>query len=68
MKYSKLMSVRMEEDFRRKIKAEAALRGMSMAELIREAVEEWLENHPIEKEKEWEYGNGFKSFEKARRK
>ena len=46
MKYSKLMSVRMEEDFRRKIKAEAALRGMSMAELIREAVEEWIKNHP----------------------
>lgn len=52
MKYSKLMSVRMEEDFRRKIKAEAALRGMSMAELVRQAVEEWLSNHPIEKEKE----------------
>jgi len=56
MKYSKLMSVRMEEDFRRKIKAEAALRGISMAELIRQAVEEWLENHP-RTEKEWTYGS-----------
>jgi len=56
MKYNKLMSVRMEEDFRRKIKAEAALRGISMAELIRQAVEEWLENHPRTEKESWKNG------------
>lgn len=44
---SKLL-IRVPEDWRRRIKAEAALRGITVSWLIRTAVDEWLANHPRE--------------------
>jgi predicted DNA binding CopG/RHH family protein len=39
------MTIRVPEAWHRKVKSEAALRGMSLSQLIRTAVDEWLEKN-----------------------
>jgi len=41
------MTIRAEESWHRKIKVEAAMRGITVSWLVRTAVDEWLERNPI---------------------
>lgn len=50
---SKLL-IRVPEDWRRQVKAEAALRGITISQLIRTAVDEYLKQHPREEAKHGE--------------
>lgn len=45
------MVIRVTEDWHRKVKAEAALRGMTISNLIRQAVDDWLKRNPLELDK-----------------
>ncbi|MEW6771862.1 MAG: plasmid partition protein ParG [Bacillota bacterium] len=40
------LSVRVNPEWHRRVKAEAALRGITLAEMVRKAVDEWLERNP----------------------
>lgn len=41
------MTIRVPEAWHRRIKAEAAFRGLSVSKMIRTAVDEWLKNNPV---------------------
>jgi len=44
------MAIRVPLDWHRRVKAEAALRGMTVSRIVRVAVDEWLASHPREEE------------------
>lgn len=50
------MAIRVPEDWHRQIKAEAALRGITVSWLIRVSVDEYLARHP--REEAGEHGEG----------
>ena len=41
------MTIRVPEAWHRRIKSEAALRGLTVSSMIKVAVDEWLERNPI---------------------
>lgn len=41
------MTIRADENWHRKIKVEAAKRGMTISRLVMTAVDEWLKNNPV---------------------
>jgi len=41
------MTINVDDDWHRKIKVEAAMRGITVSWLVRTAVDEWLERNPI---------------------
>lgn len=41
-----IMTIRADEDWHRMLKVEAVLRDTTITNLVREAVDEWLKNHP----------------------
>lgn len=46
MKLETKMAIRVPEEWHRRIKAEAALRGITVSWLIRTATDEYLKRHP----------------------
>lgn len=42
------LTIRVPEEWHRKVKAEAALRGTTVSKLVRQAVNEWLKHNPRE--------------------
>lgn len=47
MELESKVTIRVPEAWHRQAKAEAALRGISLSNLVRTAVNEWLSKHPL---------------------
>jgi len=45
------ITIRVDGAWRRRVKAEAALRGLTLAELVRRAIDQYLDQNPIENPK-----------------
>ena len=50
LELNKKLTIRVPEEWHRKIKAEAALRGLKLSQLVRNAVDDWLSQNPLDKE------------------
>lgn len=46
------ITIRLPLPWYRKLKSEAALRGLTVGRLVQLAVDEWVKNHPVEEEDE----------------
>lgn len=51
MKLETKVALRVPEEWHHRAKAQAALRGITVSWLVRTAVDEWLERHPREEDR-----------------